>query len=64
MQLLGSLNSEFNLVNSTNLVPFATRMQLVTAPRQPEQLPDYTLMYAHIRRLAILHISTLCLFVH
>ena len=28
------------------------------APRQPEQLPDYTLMYAHISRLAILHIST------
>jgi hypothetical protein len=27
------------------------------APRQPEQLPDYTLMYAHIGRLAILHIS-------
>jgi hypothetical protein len=28
------------------------------APRQPEQLLDYTLMYAHIGRLAILHIST------
>jgi hypothetical protein len=27
------------------------------APRQPRQLPDYTLMYAHIGRLAILHIS-------
>ena len=27
------------------------------APRQPEQLPDYTLMYEHIGRLAILHIS-------
>jgi hypothetical protein len=27
------------------------------APRQPVQLPDYTLMYAHIGRLAILHIS-------
>ena len=28
------------------------------APRQPEQLPDYIHMYAHSRRLAILHIST------
>jgi hypothetical protein len=27
------------------------------APRQARQLPDYTLMYAHIERLAILHIS-------
>jgi hypothetical protein len=27
-------------------------------PRQPEQVPDYTLMYAHIGRLAILHLST------
>jgi len=27
------------------------------APRQPYQLPDHTLMYAHIGRLAILHIS-------
>jgi hypothetical protein len=28
------------------------------APRQPEELPDYIHMYAHIGRLAILHIST------
>jgi hypothetical protein len=34
------------------------------APRQPEQLPDYIHMYAHIERLAILHISTHTLFVH
>ena len=35
------------------------------APRQSEQLPDYTLMYAHIGRLAILHISPhVRLFVH
>jgi hypothetical protein len=34
------------------------------APRQAEQLPDYTLMYAHIGRLEILYISTLRLFVH
>jgi hypothetical protein len=34
------------------------------APRQPEQLLDYTLTYAYIGRLAILHISTLRFFVH
>jgi hypothetical protein len=34
------------------------------APRQPEQLPDYTLMHARIGCLAILQISTFRLFVH
>jgi hypothetical protein len=35
-----------------------------SAPRQPEQLPDYTLMYAHIGRLAILHISTRTIYLY
>ena len=34
------------------------------APRQPYQLPDYTLMYTHIGRLAILLISTRTFIVH
>ena len=34
------------------------------APRQAEQLPHYTLMYAHIGRLAILHISTRTIYLY
>jgi len=49
---------------ASNAPKLSTLCYAHAAPRQPEQLPDYTLMYAHIGRLAILHISTVRLFVH
>jgi hypothetical protein len=40
------------------LLQLSTLCYAHAASRQPEQLPDYIHMYAHIGRLAILHIST------
>ena len=48
---------KFQKTISLNYRKLSTLCYAHAAPRQPEQLPDYTLMYEHIGRLAILHIS-------
>jgi hypothetical protein len=45
------------MVRTLSLEELSTLCYAHAAPRQARQLPDYTRMYAHIGRLAILHIS-------